>query len=209
MYNDDCVSEPSSSPQLEICNDIENFMIKKRQILITGPIDDSVSLYVNSYLQYFNQSREPVFMVINSSGGDMSAGYAIIDQMHLSGFPIFTIVKGSAHSMGAIIAVNGTKTMRYITHNSNMMLHQAEVYYPLEKIECVNRTNSFICSDYETKISDLAKLTKLSEKKLHSLLDNNLWMTPKEAISYGMVDNVWDIKMEDDFMEIYNVKKSS
>jgi len=93
-------------------NNVEQHLIRTRRLIIVGEITDYLAAYINSNLQFFSYSQDPVYLYISSPGGDMSAGYAIIDQMELSPFPVYTIVRGQANSMAAIIAAHGAKGNR-------------------------------------------------------------------------------------------------
>ena len=174
----------------------EEFLEQTRRICITGEIDEFTALYVNSQLQKFAISDKPVYMYLSSPGGNLMDGYAIIDQMQLSPFPVHTIVRGQAHSMAAIITAYGTKGRRFITPHSCMMLHSVSLDLSTESIERAQKAFRYVQKDYDELVSDLAGHTRLSPKKLTLLLSETCWMNAKEAIKVGIVDKIWTPKME-------------
>ncbi|KKN98984.1 hypothetical protein LCGC14_0142290 [marine sediment metagenome] len=196
--------EETHSPEQEgggsICVEfnelVEDFLIKTRRLLISGVIDEITSLQTCSYLQVFSLSKDPIYMYINSPGGCMSSGYAIIDQMAACRAPINTIVRGYAHSMGAMIAMYGTKGFRFATPNSSMMLHSIVIQAPADSIEKHLAMTGYLKDDYDKKVTDLAKRSKLSPKKLKELMRDTGWMSPKQAMKIGLIDGIWTPKME-------------
>lgn len=174
----------------------EIFLEQTRRILVVGEIDEFVSLHVNSQLQRFSTSNKPVYMYISSPGGHLIDGYAIIDQMQLSPFPIYTIVRGQAHSMAAIIAAYGTRKCRFITPRSSVMLHSILFDLSMNSIEQQQKAFQYVRNDYETLIIDLANRIHLTPKKLTALMKETHWMDAREAIKVGIVDGIWTPKME-------------
>lgn len=175
---------------------VEDFLIKTRRLLLIGEVDEMAAANICSYLQLFSLSEEPVYLYISSPGGCLSSGYAIIDQMLLCPCPVYTIVRGLAHSMGAIIAMFGEKGHRYSTLNSSMMLHSIIIQNSPDSIERHAKMVTHIREDYHKKVADIAKRSKLSFKQLVDLMDGTKWMTPKQAICFGFIDGIWTPSME-------------
>ena len=144
----------------------------------------------------FSLKKEPVYLYINSQGGCLSSGYAIIDQMLACRCPIYTIVRGQAHSMGAMIAAFGTKGYRYSTPNSSIMLHSVVIQTPPESIDRHTRMINYAKEDYLRKVTNLAKRLKLTAKQLTELMNQTEWMSPKQAIKVGLIDGIWTPRME-------------
>ena len=190
----DHIQEPTIPPLADEL--VEDFLFKTRRLIVTGEITDIVSAYICCHLQMYASHNKPVFMYINSPGGSLSAGYAIIDQMLLSPFPIYTIVRGQAHSMGAIIAAFGKTGHRYVTSNSSIMLHSMIVQTPQDPIEKHTAALQYLQTDYQQKVKDLASRTKLSWQKLMNIMQQTYWLLPKQAIKIGIVDKIWTPKME-------------
>lgn len=175
---------------------VEDFLTQTRRLLLVGEINEISSTHICSYLQVFSLTKEPIYMYINSQGGCLASGYAIIDQMLACRCPIYTIVRGQAHSMAAMITAFGAKGHRYATPNSSMMLHSLIVQNPPEAIDRQTKAIDYLNRDCHRKIIDLAKRLKLTAKQLTILMNETGWASPKQAIKMGLIDGIWTPRME-------------
>jgi ATP-dependent Clp protease protease subunit len=175
---------------------VSDYLARTRRILIVGEINEISSIHVCNYLQIFSLKKDPVYMYINSPGGCMASGYAIIDQMLMCPCPIYTIVRGHAHSMGAIITAFGEKGHRYATPNSSIMLHSPIIQNPPEYIENCEEMMGYIIGDYKDKLKALSKRLNITMKKLKDLMGNTKWMSPSQAMQIGLIDGIWTPQME-------------
>jgi ATP-dependent Clp protease protease subunit len=190
-----CGSEPPTNV-LDACEVLEEVLDGLRCINIIGPIDDIISSYVCSSLQAFASSKDPVYIYISSDGGEVIPGYAIVDQMELSPFPIYTIIRGRAASMAAIIATYGTKGCRYMTKNSCAMIHEIRVCNAEEPMQEHLASIEHVLNDQARKMKDWAKRMNISVKELTSLTESTYWMNLREAMEVGLIDGLWDKEME-------------
>jgi ATP-dependent Clp protease protease subunit len=181
----------------DLCDDLEEMLIKTRRILLTGEITDQKSDYICQRLQIYSFSKLPVYIYINSAGGELGAGYSIIDQMELSPFPIYTICRGTAASMSATIMAYGTKGCRFITKNSTMFLHDMNVQLPENTIPSQKIAVEHLEKYTEEKMKDLISRLKINRRKFDKLLKDTSWLLPKQAIEIGLCDGIWTRKMED------------
>jgi len=170
--------EPSEQePPVEIMQSlavdemVEDYLLRTRRIWIVGEINEMMATHVCSYLQMFSLLDDPIYLYINSPGGCVSSGYAIIDQMQSCICPIYTVVKGQAHSMAAMITAFGTNGCRYASPNSSMMLHSMIIHSPPDSIDRHSTMLDFVKEDYVRKINGLARRTKMSPKQLMSVMD--------------------------------------
>jgi ATP-dependent Clp protease protease subunit len=175
---------------------IESFLFRTRRLLVIGEINEISSTYICNYLQGFSLTNEPIYMYINSPGGCLASGYAIIDQMLACKCPIYTIIRGQAHSMGAVIAAFGEKGHRYATPNSSVMLHSLTIQNPPTSLEHHTEMITYIRDDYKKKMTDMAKRLKLNTKQLIELMNETKWMSPQQAIKIGLIDKIWTPHME-------------
>ena len=107
-------------------NEAENdFFVKNRVIFLCGEITAQTAYEVGFKIQYLDylDDKKPITLQINSPGGEVTAGLAIIDTIRHAKCPVRTVVCGLAASMAAVIAACGTKGMRYVTPNSEEMIH--------------------------------------------------------------------------------------
>jgi ATP-dependent Clp protease protease subunit len=175
---------------------IEDFLIKTRRILVIGEIDEISSTHICSQLQLLSLTKDPIYMYINSPGGCLGSGYAIVDQMLSCNCPVYTIVRGHGHSMGAIIAAFGTTGYRHATPSSCLMLHSMIIRSSSDSIDRHDEMVKYFKEDYLRKTVDLAKRLRINIKQLTELMNKAKWMTPKQAIKIGLIDRIWTPQME-------------
>jgi ATP-dependent Clp protease, protease subunit len=171
--------------------DIYSRLLKENIIFVGGVIDDHIANLVVAQL-LFLQSEDPkkeVKIYINSPGGSVTAGLAIIDTMTHIKNPISTTCVGIAASMGAVILAAGDKGKRYALPNSEIMIHQ-----PMGGVEG-QATDIAITAKQILKIRDklyeiLAKATGKTQAQIEKDSDRDYFMSAEEAKKYGLVDKV-------------------
>ena len=127
---------------------------------------------------------KPITMYINSPGGDVLQGYAIIDIMNVIKSPVNTIAFGSCASMAAIILINGAQ--RAATENTEIMFH--EVYSEFRgRMKDLNITYNAVIRLNEISLNMIKQKTKLFNKYN---LDRDLYLTPKKAKQLGVIDKI-------------------
>lgn len=196
INHSECEDEESKCIPLHLEEMVDTFLSNTRRILLVGEIDEVCSAHICSYLQLFALKKEPIYIYINSPGGCLSCGYAIVDQMKACPCPIYTIIRGKAHSMAGIIAAFGTKGHRYATPNSSIMLHSVIVDSPPEPIGLYTTMIEHVKEDYENKIEDMAKVLSITLKQLKTLMAETRWMIPEKAIQIGLIDGIWTPSLE-------------
>lgn len=113
------------SARSERAYDLISCLLKERIILLTAPIDDTVSGNLCAQLLYLaSRSGQDIQLYINSPGGSVSAGLAIYDTMRLIRCDVSTICMGMAASMAAVLLAGGTRGKRFALPNSEIMIHQ-------------------------------------------------------------------------------------
>ena len=123
------VIEPTH--QGERAFDIYSRLLRDRIIFVSEITPETANLIVAQLLFLQSEdSKKPIYMYINSPGGDISAGMAIIDTMYFVKPEIHTICIGMAASMGAVILSQGSEGKRFALPNSEVMIHQ-----PLSGVE--------------------------------------------------------------------------
>jgi ATP-dependent Clp protease protease subunit len=171
--------------------DIYSRLLKERIIFIGTPIDDYVaSLSIAQLL--FLASEDPtkdIFMYINSPGGSVTAGLAIYDTMQFIKPDISTYCVGMAASMAQVLLCAGTKGKRFALPHSRIMLHQ-----PLGGTQG-QATDIEIYTKEMLRIRD--SLYSIIERhsgqpfeKIKADADRDNYMSPKEALEYGLIDTI-------------------
>lgn len=171
--------------------DIFSRLLKDRIIFISGEInDDMANIIVGQLL--FLQTEDPksdIKIYINSPGGSITSGMAIYDTMNYVSCDIQTICIGIAASMAAFLLSSGTKGKRYALPNSEVMIHQplGGAQGQASDIEISARR---IVEMKEKLNRIMAKNTGQTYQRLVKDTDRDNFMYAKEAMKYGLIDNV-------------------
>ncbi len=177
--------------QGERAYDIYSRLLKERIIFITGPIEDNMANLVVAQM-LFLQAEDPkkdIQIYINSPGGHVHSGMAILDTMNYVKPDIQTICVGMAASMGSVILSAGTKGKRFTLPNANIMIHQPHggAEGQATDIEISARQ---ILKTRDTLNKILAKNTGQSLEKIEKDVERDFFMSADEAKKYGIVDKI-------------------
>ncbi len=173
--------------------DIFSRLLKDRIIFLSEDVNHvSASLVVAQLL--FLESEDPdkeIHLYINSPGGSITDGMAIVDTINYIKCPVSTICVGLAASMGAVLLAAGTKGKRLATPNAEILIHQPLISGGLSG----QTTEIKIHADHMVKTRE--KLNKfLSEKTGQDLAtierdtERDNYMTAEEALEYGLIDEI-------------------
>lgn len=163
----------------------------RRRIYLTEEITSQLSSEVCSQInQLAEMSDEDITLWIQSPGGSVTAGFAILDTMETCRCDICTVVMGSAASMAAVLASSGTKGKRYIGNNAEMMIHQALGGVSGQTVDIL-RTASHIQKTNNRLYSILADNTGKSVEQIAADCDRDYYLDSKECMEYGLVDKVF------------------
>ncbi len=175
--------------------DIYSRLLKDRIIFLSTPIDDHVSSLVVAQLLFLD-AKDPekdVFLYINSPGGFVSAGLGIYDTIQYIKPDVATICIGQASSMGAFLLAGGKKGKRSALPNARIMIHQplggaegqaSDIKIQADEILFLKQTINKILADNTNK----------TLKQIEKDTDRNFFMSPKEAIKYGIIDNILSLR---------------
>lgn len=165
-------------------------LLQSRIVFIGDTITPELSNTVVSALLYLDsENHEPIKLYINSPGGVVSAGFAIIDTMRMIASPVETVCVGMAASMAAVILACGEPGRRSLLQNSEVMIHQ-----PLGGTEG-QAADIAIVAKHILKTKDkiykmLSAMTGQTVKRIEHDADRNFWMDAEEAVKYGMADKI-------------------
>ncbi len=179
------------TPNGERAYDIYSRLLKERIIFVSGEIDDAMASIVIAQLIFLENedSKKDITLYVNSPGGSIPAGMAIIDTMNFIKSDVSTVCVGMAASMGAMILSQGTKGKRFTLPNSEIMIHQplTGVQGQASDIEIAAKN---ILRSKETLYKMLAKATGKTMEQITKDADRNYWMTAEEAKKYGIIDDI-------------------
>jgi len=176
--------------------DIFSRLLKDRIIFLAEDVNHvSASLVVAQLL--FLESEDPdreIYLYINSPGGSITDGMAIVDTINYIKCPVTTICVGLAASMGAVLLACGEKGKRYATPNAEILIHQ-----PLIAGGGLSGQTTEIKIHADHIVKTREKLNKLlSEKTGQDLAtiekdtERDNYMTAEEALKYGLIDGIMD-----------------
>lgn len=168
--------------------DIYSKLLDERIIFINGEINDNMSNLIISELLYLDSiNNNDIDIYINSPGGSVSSGLAIIDTMNFVKSDIKTIVTGMAASMASIILANGTKGKRYSLKNSEVMIHQPIGNTSGQATDIEIQAKRII---NKKKILNgmLSSLTNQPLKKIEKDTERDKYLSSDEALKYGIID---------------------
>lgn len=171
--------------------DIYSRLLNERIIFLGGPIDDHVANLVIAQLLYLDHTdpKKDIYLYINSPGGSVTAGLAILDTMGFVKADVSTICVGIAASMGAILLSAGTKGKRFALANSEVMIHQVMGGAEGQASDiAINAKHILRTKDTLNKI--LAKNTGQTMTQIEKDSDRDYYMTADEAKKYGIIDDI-------------------
>lgn len=179
-------------------SDLFSRLLKDRIILLTGEVNDAMAESIIAQLLYLDsENNKDITIYINSPGGSISSGMAIHDTMKIIESDVATVCVGIAASMGAFLLAAGTKGKRFITENSEVMIHQ-----PLGGFNGQ-------ATDIDIHAKRILRMKKKLETKLSEYCDQpyekitqdcnrDYFMDAEEAIEYRIVDEILnEFKKED------------
>ena len=171
--------------------DIYSRLLKDRIIFIDSEIDDITSNLVIAQL-LFLEGEDPdrdIFLYLNSPGGFITAGLAIYDTMQYVRPDVSTICIGQAASMAAVLLCAGAKGKRYALPNARLMIHQplGGAQGQATDIEIAAKE---IIRNRELIENILVNHTGQKRETIHRDADRDFYMSAKEAVEYGLVDEV-------------------
>ena len=177
--------------------DIYSRLLKDRIIFIGTPIDDHVANLVIAQLLFLQMedAKKDISIYINSPGGSVTSGLAIYDTMQFVTCDVNTYCIGIAASMGAVLLCAGTKGKRYALPNANIMIHQllGGAEGPASDVEIRVR---YMLKLKQRLNSIIAKHSGRSIEQVERDTDRDNFMSPEEAKTYGLVDEVVQSRKE-------------
>ena len=171
--------------------DIYSRLLKERIIFLGGPIDGDVANLVVAQLLFLasEDPKKDISFYINSPGGHVSAGLAILDTMNHIQPNVSTVCVGIAASMAAVLLSSGQKGKRFALPNAEIMIHQPSGGAEGQASD-IEITAKHIIATRERLNKMLAKNTGQPIKKIEQDVDRDFFMTAEESVKYGIVDKV-------------------
>jgi len=174
-------------------NEIESNFLKERKLFLWGGVDDRSARHLVERMLYLDQEApgQDIVLYINSPGGVITSGMAVIDTMDLIRSDVSTVCIGLAASMGALILCKGTKGKRYVWPHSRVMIHQplisGQIIAPAIDIK--------IHADEIRKTREeinrmIAQASNKTVEQVELDTDRDYYLNAEESVAYGLVDGV-------------------
>lgn len=173
-------------------NTVRETLLGERKIFLWGAVEDKSSKEIVEQLFYLNSidNERPIHMYINCPGGVVTAGFAMYDTMQAISAPVYTYCTGFAASMGSIILSGGEKGHRYVYPRAEVMIHQPSTGGWQANAIDIEINAKHIIKTKELTAQLLADNCGQSFKKIMADFDRDFWMDAKEAVAYGIVDQM-------------------
>ena len=171
--------------------DIYSRLLRERIVFLVGPVNDMTANLVVAQM-LFLESENPdkdIFLYINSPGGSVSAGLSIFDTMNFIKPDVSTLCMGMAASMGSFLLMAGAKGKRIALPNAKIMIHQPSGGAQGQATD-IEITAREIIKTREQLNRLYADRTGQTYEKIANDMERDLYMSPEEAKTYGLIDQV-------------------
>ena len=175
--------------------DVFSRLMADRIIFLGTEIDDTVANVIIAQLLYLSSQdpESPITMYLNTPGGSVYDGLAIYDTMQYISNEVQTVCTGLAASMGSVLLCAGEKGKRFALPHSRIMIHQplGGAHGQAADIEITAKEILKLKGELYQIIADHSGKTL---KQIEKDADRDHWLTAKEAVEYGMIDSIFNIK---------------
>ncbi len=172
--------------------DIYSRLLKENIIFLGTPIDDTVANLIIAQMLFLaaEDPQRDISLYINSPGGSISSGLAILDTMRFVEPDIVTICVGQAASMAAVLLAAGSKGKRYSLPHSRILIHQPHMSGLAGQATDIDIYAKEILRMREMLNQILAESTSQTIEKIARDVDRDYIMDADQALEYGMIDRV-------------------
>ena len=171
--------------------DLSTRLLRDRIILLEGEINSEAAASIVAQLRYLESENadKPITMLIQSPGGEINAGYSIIDTMNDIKCQIHTVAMGMTASMAVTVFLNGKKGERSVYKHSELLVHQ-----PLGgaqgQISDMERNVKHGIKLKEQLAKEYSKLTGMKLNEMVEMMDRDTILSADEAVKLGFADKV-------------------
>ncbi len=171
--------------------DIYSRLLKERIVFLTGQVNDEVSSLVCAQLLFLESEnpKKDIYMYINSPGGVVTSGMAMYDTMQYISCDVHTLCIGQACSMGSLLLTAGTPGKRFALPNSRIMIHQPSGGAQGKASDIEIQANEIL--KMKKKLNNLyVKHTGQKLSVIEKAMDRDNFMSPEEALKFGLIDHI-------------------
>jgi ATP-dependent Clp protease protease subunit len=178
--------------------DIYSRLLRERIVFLTGPVEDHMASVIIAQLLFLEAEnpKKEVSMYINSPGGVVTAGLAIYDTMQFIRPKVSTLCVGQAASMGSLLLAAGDAGLRFALPNARIMVHQPSGGFQGQASDILRHAEDIM--KIKRRLNEIyVKHTGRDYDTIETTLDRDHFMSAEEAKAFGIVDNVYDKRPED------------
>lgn|SRR5690606_14832103 len=172
--------------------DVFSRLLKERIIFLGSAIDSETANVITAQLLLLDSqsSEQPINLFINCPGGEVYAGLAIYDVMQFISAPVHTNCVGIAMSMGSVILMAGTAGHRVALPHSRIMIHAGSAGFPRSSLPDLEvQAREF--TDIRDMMEEIyQRHTGHAREKLRHDMERDRFMSPEQAVEYGLIDDV-------------------
>lgn len=176
------------SPTLQV----EKELFDARIILISSPVDARLAHVVNSKLLALERhnDRDPIYLFINSPGGEVHSGFAIFDCARFVRPPVVTVVTGLAASMGSIITLAAKPEHRFAFPNAKILIHQPSISGVSGSVSDIEIHAKDLLETKERIIRLYCEECGRNADEVKKALDRDNWMSAQAAVEWGHISKI-------------------
>ena len=175
--------------------DIYSRLLKERIVFLTGQVQDDISSLICAQLLFLEAEdpKKEISFYINSPGGVVTSGLAILDTMNYIKCPVSTIVMGQACSMGSLLLCCGEKGRRFALPNSRIMIHQPSGGFQGQATDIEIHAKEIL--DLKARLNQIyVDRTGQKLEVVEKAMERDNFMSPEEALKFGLIDEVISIR---------------
>lgn len=178
---------------IKIKDRIDGAILDARRIFICDAIDNNSANEAIRKLWYLEiaDPGKPILLVINSPGGSVDSGFAIWDQVKLITSPVTTLVTGLAASMGSVLSLCASPKRRFATPYARILIHQPRLGGAIQgQATDLDIQAKEMIKTRNTLVEVYVKATGKDAATIERAIDRDTWMTPEEALKFGLLDGI-------------------
>ena len=190
-YINPTITEEITENRRQVTMDVFSRLMQDRIIFLGVPINDAVANIIQAQLLFLESSgpKEDIEIYLNTPGGQVYAGLGIYDTIQFISSSVSTICTGMAASMGAVLLCAGENGKRSALKHSRVMIHQ-----PLGGTQGQASDIQIVAREIDKLKKELYDIIAHHSNKTYAEVskdgDRDFWMTSKEALAYGMIDEI-------------------
>ena len=171
--------------------DIYSRLLKERIVFLTGQVNDDVASLICAQLLFLEAEnpKKEISFYINSPGGVVTSGLAILDTMNYIKCPVSTVCMGQAASMGSLLLTCGAKGRRFALPNALVMIHQPSGGFQGQATDMEIHVREIL--SIKARLNQIyVEQTGQSLKTIEAAMERDNFMTAQEAKQFGLIDEV-------------------